>query len=304
MPPRRSNRDRIVRDRVVEEIKGLKPRNSAGRNVPVAIGVGVALGALVIICLLLGSMAWNVMVAVAAALATWEVGERLKESDWQVPRPVLIIGGQLMIWLSVAWGVVGLAMGLIFTLMVLLVSRLFLHGNQEAPRNWLRDVSVACFVLLWIPLCIALAARLSEMDNPWGVDPRLVIVTFMLGVVANDVGGYVAGVFFGKHPMAPRVSPKKSWEGFGGSMLLGAAVGIGNAIFLLHAPWWQGLLLGIVLVVAATLGDLVESQFKRDLGIKDMSSLLPGHGGLMDRLDGMLPAAAMTWLLLRFLILV
>ena len=303
MPPRRSNRDRIVRDRVVEEIKGLKPRNSAGRNVPVAIGVGVALGALVIICLLLGAMAWNVMVAVAAALATWEVGERLKESDWQVPRPVLIIGGQLMIWLSVAWGVVGLAMGLIFTLMVLLVSRLFLHGNQEAPRNWLRDVSVACFVLLWIPLCIALAARLSEMDNPWGVDPRLVIVTFMLGVVANDVGGYVAGVFFGKHPMAPRVSPKKSWEGFAGSMLLGAAVGIGNAIFLLHAPWWQGLLLGIVLVVAATLGDLVESQFKRDLGIKDMSSLLPGHGGLMDRLDGMLPAAAMTWLLLRFFIL-
>nr|WP_120491460.1 phosphatidate cytidylyltransferase [Corynebacterium lactis] len=298
MPPRRSHRDRVV-----EELRGLKPRNSAGRNVPVAIGVGVALGALVIVCLLLGSMAWNIMVAVAAALATWEVGQRLKESDWQVPRPVLLVGGQLMIWLSVAYGAVGLVMGLVLTLMILLVSRLFLHGTQESPRNWLRDVSVATFVLLWIPFCIALAARLSEMENPWGVDPRFVIVTFMLGVVANDVGGYAAGVFFGKHPMAPRVSPKKSWEGFGGSLLLGAAVGIGNAILLLGAPWWQGLVLGVALVIAATLGDLVESQFKRDLGIKDMSSMLPGHGGLMDRLDGMLPAAAMTWLLLRALIL-
>jgi phosphatidate cytidylyltransferase len=292
------------RDKVLDDIRHIKPRNSAGRNLPVATGVGVGLGALVITCLLLGTMAWNILIAVAGGLATWEVCERLRESDWQVPRPVMIVGGQLMIWLSVFWDVDGLVMGLAVTLMTLFVTRLFLHGPTESPRNWLRDVSVAVFVMMWIPFCVALGARLAQMENPWGVDPRWVMVTFMLGVVANDVGGYAAGVMFGKHPMAPKVSPKKSWEGFVGSLLLGGITGILTTTYLLHGEWWKGLVLGIALVISATLGDLVESQFKRDLGIKDMSSMLPGHGGLMDRLDGMLPSAAMTWLILQLFSLV
>jgi len=271
---------------------------------PVAITVGVALGAVVIIGLLLGALAWTVLVAGAVGLATWEVCERLRESDWQVPRPVLILGGQLMVWLSAYWGIDGLVMGLAATLMLLLVVRLFLHGMAEAPRNWLRDVAVGVFVIMWIPFFAALAVQLVRMDNPWGVDPRLVIVTFMIGVISNDVGGYAAGVMFGKHPMAPKVSPKKSWEGFGGSLVLATITGALCAIFMLHAPWWQGIVLGIALVISATLGDLMESQFKRDLGIKDMSSILPGHGGLMDRLDGMLPSAAMTWLILQLFSLV
>lgn len=291
------------RDRVLDELR-IKPRNSAGRNLPAAIAVGVALGAVVIICLLMGPTTWNILVALAAALGTWEVCERLRESDWQVPRPVMIVGGQLMVWLSVFWEITGLVLGLTVTMMFLLVTRLFLHGTTESPRNWLRDISVAIFVVAWIPLYASLAVLLAQMENPWGVDPRWVIVTFMLGVVANDVGGYAAGVMFGKHPMAPKVSPKKSWEGFGGSLVLGSVVGVSCAIFLLHAPWWQGIVLGIALVISATLGDLVESQFKRDLGIKDMSNMLPGHGGLMDRLDGMLPSAAMTWVVLQLLSLV
>lgn len=270
------------KERVLDELRLIKPRNSAGRNLPVAITVGVALGAVVIIGLLLGALAWTVLVAAAVGLATWEVCERLRESDWQVPRPVLIFGGQLMVWLSAYWGIDGLVMGLTVTLMLLLVTRLFLHGMAEAPRNWLRDVAVGVFVVMWIPFFAALAVQLVHMDNPWEVDPRLVIVTFMIGVISNDVGGYAAGVMFGKHPMAPKVSPKKSWEGFGGSLVLATITGALCAIFMLHAPWWQGIVLGIALVISATLGDLMESQFKRDLGIKDMSSILPGHGGLMD----------------------
>lgn len=292
------------KERVLDELRVIKPRNSAGRNLPVAIAVGVALGAIVIIGLLLGALAWTVLIAAAVGLATWEVCERLRESDWQVPRPVMILGGQLMVWLSAYWGIDGLVMGLAVTLMLLLVVRLFLHGMAEAPRNWLRDVAVGVFVVMWIPFFAALAVRLVQMDNPWGVDPRWVIVTFMLGVISNDVGGYAAGVMFGKHPMAPKVSPKKSWEGFGGSLVLAAITGTLCAVYMLHAPWWQGIVLGIALVISATLGDLMESQFKRDLGIKDMSSMLPGHGGLMDRLDGMLPSAAMTWLILQLFSLV
>ena len=120
------------KERVLDELRLIKPRNSAGRNLPVAITVGVALGAVVIIGLLLGALAWTVLVAAAVGLATWEVCERLRESDWQVPRPVLILGGQLMVWLSAYWGIDGLVMGLAATLMLLLVVRLFLHGMAEA----------------------------------------------------------------------------------------------------------------------------------------------------------------------------
>ena len=130
------------------------------------------------------------------------------------------------------------------------------------------------------------------------MDGSAYIVAFMLCVVANDVGGYAAGVMFGSHPMAPAVSPNKSWEGFAGSMTAGIITGVLVVHFLIHGPWWMGIVLGIALVICATMGDLVESQFKRELGIKDMSNLLPGHGGIMDRLDGMLPAAAATYILL------
>ncbi len=123
----------------------------------------------------------------------------------------------------------------------------------------------------------------------------------MLGVVFSDIGGYIAGVLFGKHTMAPAISPKKSWEGLAGSLLFGVTASVLAVMFLLDKPWWAGLALGVMLVITGTLGDLVESQFKRDLGIKDMSNLLPGHGGMMDRIDAMLPSAVATWIVLTLL---
>ena len=127
------------------------------------------------------------------------------------------------------------------------------------------------------------------------------VFCLMIGVVASDVGGYAVGVLLGKHPMVPSISPNKSWEGLAGSLFFGIAAVTLTTTLLIHKPVWIGLLLGLTIVATATLGDLVESQIKRDLGIKDMGRILPGHGGLMDRLDGTLPSAVATWTVLTLL---
>jgi phosphatidate cytidylyltransferase len=121
-------------------------------------------------------------------------------------------------------------------------------------------------------------------------------------VVMSDTGGYVAGVLFGKHPMAPKISPKKSWEGVAGSLLFATVAGICMAILVLHVPFWVGIILSVGLVAVGSCGDLIESMIKRDLGIKDMSSFLPGHGGVMDRLDSLLVAAPVAWLTMYLLV--
>ena len=276
-----------------------KPKNKAGRNLKQAIGVGVLLGALVILALQI-PYAWYPLIAIAMGLATYEVWRRLYEAGYVLSLLVLSIGGQVMIWLSLPFGTSGLVAGFVISVLLLMVTRLFHHGRQSPPHNYVRDVAVGVFVLTWIPLFGSFAAMLSRMQRD-GVSGASFIFTFMLCVVASDVGGYVFGVLFGSRPMAPAVSPKKSWEGFAGSIVFSCIVGVACVVLLLHAPFWAGILLGVGLAVSATLGDLVESQFKRDLGIKDMSGMLPGHGGLMDRLDGMLPGAMITWVVLNML---
>lgn len=273
-----------------------KPKNSAGRNLPAAIGVGVGLGALVILAVWAGPLAWYLVVAAAVAVAMWEVLTRLREHSYQVPRTLLVVLGQLMLWASWAKGAPGLVAVYVVSVLALMFGRLFHNGRHRPPINYLRDMSVGLFVLTWIPLFASFAAMLSTVATG-----AASILTFMLCVVASDTGGYIAGVMFGSHPMAPAVSPKKSWEGFAGSVLFGAVTGALSVHFLLHHEWFIGAAMGVALVICATLGDLVESQFKRELGIKDMSNLLPGHGGLMDRLDGMLPSAMVTWVVMNFL---
>lgn len=274
-----------------------KPKNSAGRNLKAAISVGLGLGALVLLCVFVIPHGWYPLVAVAVAVATWEVHARLSEHGYLIHRSFLLIGGQLMVWMSWPFGPKGLVSAYVASVLLIMFGRLFHHGRNSAPKNYLRDMSVAIFVLTWIPLFGSFAAMLSLFQTDT-VPGSYFIVTFMLCVIASDTGGYIAGIMFGSHPMAPAVSPKKSWEGFAGSVVGGMLVGALTVALLLQYHWWWGVVLGFLLVICATLGDLVESQFKRELGIKDMSAILPGHGGLMDRLDGMLPSAMVTWLLL------
>lgn len=277
-----------------------QPKNSAGRNLPVAIASGVALGALVVAGLAIPYV-WYPLIAAAMGLATYEVWSRLRENGYGVNLPVLLIGGQAMIWLSWPFGVTGLISAFALSAVASVVARLFHNGRTVPPTNWLRDIGISLFVLVWIPMCGAFAGMLSQLtyqDVPWWS----LVLTFMLCVIASDVGGYAAGVFFGSHPMVPAISPKKSWEGFAGSVIFAALVGMLSVLFLLDLRdpmhYVLGLSLGAGLALCATVGDLVESQFKRDLKIKDMSAMIPGHGGLMDRLDGMLPAAMLTWIVM------
>lgn len=279
------------------EKKAVQVGGRAGRNLPAAIAVGATLGFGVIAILVFVPLVWVGVVAVAMAVATHEVVRRLREGGYVIPVIPLLVGGQAMVWLTWPLGTAGALGAFGATVVLCLIWRLLSGGLKEAPVNYLRDVAVTIFLAAWIPLFGAFGVLLVYPDDGgWRV------LCLMLGVVFSDIGGYTAGVLFGKHPMAPAISPKKSWEGLAGSLVFGTTASVLAVAFLLDKPAWVGIPLGLMLVLTGTLGDLVESQVKRDLGIKDMGALLPGHGGLMDRLDSVLPSAVATWIVLSLLV--
>ena len=268
-----------------------KRKISAGRNLPAAIGVGVSLGALIVAILYFAPHLWVSLVAAAMAVATWEVVKRFRAAGTNLELWPMLIGGQAIIWLSWPLGTEGVLAAFVATVLVAIVWRLLGHQSTAEPNSFTRDISTTVFVLAWVPLFASFGAMLVLPEDR---GPQRVAALIIL-VVCSDVGGYASGVVFGKHPMVPAISPKKSWEGFAGSMVAGAVGAVLVLKFLLDVnPVW-GLLLGPVVVITATLGDLLESQVKRDLGIKDMGTLLPGHGGIMDRLDSLLPSAVVVW---------
>ena len=261
----------------------------AGRNLPAAVAVGVGLGLLVTVPLY-SPLRWlfiGVLIA-ATSLGTYEIVSALRRLGAQPPLPQLLVGGAAMLVLAYTRGPQPLFLALALTVLACLVWRL-----ADPAEGYLRDVAAAVLTASYVPFLAGFCALLAQ--GPDG--PRRVTV-FIATVVCSDVGGYAAGVLLGKHPMAPSVSPKKSWEGFGGSLLACAAAGAVLFATLLDASPLLGALYGLAVVGTATLGDLGESMVKRDIGIKDMGDLLPGHGGLMDRLDSLLPTAPVAWLLL------
>ncbi|MFV8262768.1 phosphatidate cytidylyltransferase [Mycolicibacterium peregrinum] len=268
----------------------------AGRDLPAAITVGAVLGALAIGTLLFAPIWWLPLLAVAIAIATHEVIRRMREHGYALPAVPLLLGGQAMIWLTWPFGIAGLLGAYGGTIVVCMVWRLVGQGLDQQPVNYLRDIAAAVLLATWVPLFAAFTALLIFADHG-GARVFTIIVT----VVFADIGGYVAGVLFGKHLLAPAISPKKSWEGLGGSLLFGVTAAVLSVAFLLDKPAWVGVPLGLLLVITGVLGDLVESQVKRDLGIKDMGTLLPGHGGIMDRIDAMLPSAVVGWIVLTLL---
>jgi phosphatidate cytidylyltransferase len=273
----------------------------AGRNLPAAIGSAVVLIALILASLAFQKALFMVMVVAAVVVAIWELDQGFRAKQINLPQEPLMLGGVVMVVVAYLYGAPALVTATAVTALTIMLWLL-----RRGVDGYVRDASASIMALVYVPfLGSFVALLLSEGDTFGGGlsdDGVGAICTFIGVTICSDIGGYAAGVLFGKHPMAPVISPKKSWEGFAGSALSCVAGGTALVVFLLDGRWWVGVLLGLVTVVMATLGDLCESVMKRDLGIKDMSQIIPGHGGLMDRLDSLLATAAPIWLLLHYLV--
>jgi phosphatidate cytidylyltransferase len=279
-----------------------KEHGRAGRNLPQAIGLGVAAGAYVVLSLLYFEPAFVLLVAVALVLASLELYHALARHDMTAAIVPIAAGGVAIPFGSYLAGrensvIEFSTTSVLLASLALTVLASLIWRMPKGAHGYVKDAAASLLIIAYVPLLGSFAAlMLAEQHGA----ARL--VTFALIVTMSDTGGLVGGVLFGKHPMAPMISPKKSWEGFAGSLVFGIASGVGMAIFVLHVPFWVGIILGVCLVTIATCGDLIESIIKRDLGIKDMSSRLPGHGGVMDRLDSLLVAAPVAWLIMYILV--
>ncbi|MFT3877648.1 MAG: phosphatidate cytidylyltransferase [Propioniciclava sp.] len=270
-------------------------KRSAGRDLPAAIAVGVGLVALVVVTLAWWHWGFILLAATMLGLGAIEVNSAMRRLGMKAAVVPIVLGTVAMIlgtyaaatnvglWLM-PWHAV-LLMCLGATVLAALIAR-FPQGHE----NFVRDAAASVFIIGYIALLGSFTALILA-----GQHGAARMVTFLLCVVASDTGGYAVGVLFGRTPLAPKISPKKTWEGLFGSFLFACVVGALLSVWLLGAAWWVGALLGAVCVFFGTCGDLIESSIKRDVGIKDMSSILPGHGGVMDRLDSMLVAAAPAW---------
>ncbi|QIP84402.1 phosphatidate cytidylyltransferase [Streptomyces sp. Tu 2975] len=269
---------------------GPPQKKRAGRDLRAAIGVGVGLGAVIVVSLFLVKAVFVGVIAVAVVVGLWELTSRLEERK-QIKAPLvpLAVGGAAMVVAGYVRGAEGAWVAMALTALAVLVWRM-----TERPEGYLRDVTAGVFAAFYVPfLATFVALMLTADDGPERV------ITFLLLTVVSDTGAYAVGWRFGKHKLAPRISPGKTREGLLGAVSFAMAAGALCMQFLIDGgTWWQGLLIGLAVAVSATLGDLGESMIKRDLGIKDMGTLLPGHGGIMDRLDSLLPTAPVVWLLL------
>jgi phosphatidate cytidylyltransferase len=260
----------------------------AGRNLPAAVGVGLLLGGLALVTLFTVKATFLVYLAAAVGIALWELSRALGTRDIHLPLVPVAAGSIAAIALAYWGSGRALVASLALTMIAILAWRL-----PGGTAGYLRDVTAGAFALGYLPLMASFVALMLAAPD----GPRRVLV-FLILVVCSDIGGYVTGILIVRHLMVPQISPKKTWEGFAGSALACAAAGAITLPLLLHGAAWQGLLVGLAALLAAALGDLTESMMKRDLEIKDMGTVLPGHGGVLDRLDSLALAAPVVWLLL------
>ena len=269
-----------------------KPKGRAGRNLPAAIGVGVGLGGLAVLTLFTVKATFLAYMGIAVLIALAELTGALAKRDINIPAIPVAVGGAAVVtcayWLGPRYALASLGL----TVIAIFAWRLF-----GGTSGYVKDTTAGIFAVAYLPfLASFVAAMLVPADGPRRV------LTFVILTVCSDIGGYFAGITTGRHPLAPAISPKKTWEGFAGSVVACLVAGWLCVTLLLHGHAWQGVLTGAAVVLAATLGDLVESIIKRDLDIKDMGTLLPGHGGILERLDSLVVAAPVVWFLLYLFI--
>ena len=262
-----------------------------GRNLPAAIAVGVVLGGLALLTLLTVKATFLIYMGAALLVALHELDSALRTREIRIPVIPVALGGAAMV--TAAYWAAGGAVAAAFALTMLAILAWRMFGGIE---GYVKDVTAAVFALAYLALLGAtVAAMLASHDGGRRV------LTFIILAICSDIGGYFAGITLGRsgaHKLVPAISPKKTWEGLAGSALATIGAGVVLLPTLLHGYWWQGAVIGVAAVAAAVLGDLAASMIKRDLQIKDYGKLLPGHGGILDRIDSLLFCAPVVWLLL------
>ncbi|MFD4699161.1 phosphatidate cytidylyltransferase [Streptomyces niveus] len=266
------------------------PKKRAGRDLRAAIGVGMGLGAVIVASLFIVKAVFIGVIVVAVVVGLWELTSRLDEKKGiKAPLVPLAVGGAAMVVAGYVRGAEGAWVATALTALAVLAWRM-----TEPPEGYLKDVTAGVFATFYVPFLATFVAMMLTAD-----DGAQRVLTFLVLTIVSDTGAYAIGWRFGSHKLAPRISPGKTREGLFGAVGFAMVAGALCMQFLIDdGTWWQGLLLGLAVAASATLGDLGESMIKRDLGIKDMGTLLPGHGGIMDRLDSLLPTAPVVWLLL------
>lgn len=266
-----------------------------GRNLPLAILIGLGLGLLMLFSLIVYKWLFMVFAGAIIGFTAFELASALRYAGRDVPRWPTAIAALAMVpaafylddgghWLVLLGGILFVALWRL--------AELVMPTHRGTAREVGRDIAAGTLVQIYVPFLASFAVLLDgKQGGEWWT------LAFLILVIAVDTGAYASGLLLGKHPMAPRISPKKTWEGFAGSVVVAMIGGVLLAVFMLHQEWWFGLIFGAVIAFTATMGDLTESLIKRDLGIKDISTWLPGHGGFLDRLDSILPSAAATYAL-------
>ena len=275
-----------------------------GRSLSQSVIYGLLLAFLFLASVLVVKELFIFVLAVAVAVGVWELSTALRQKNWHVPRIPVTVGSLIVIPLTYYGGERAQWLGVLAIVGALVLWRslelLIKRGTLKRTfSEAFKDFSASAFVVIYLPLTMSFAALLFREPAHGGfVEGKYWIITFVTTVILIDSSAYLFGRKLGKHPMLPKVSPKKSWEGFAISAVFGLASAVFQTVWLLQLPWWFGVIFGLVILISAVLGDFAESIIKRDLGVKDMSSLIPGHGGIMDRLDSMLPAALSSYLLM------
>ncbi len=266
-----------------------------GRNLILAILIGLALGLVTLFSLIVVKQIFMVFAAVLVLFASYEFASALRAGGRYVPRIPTVIAAVAVVPAAFYGGAAGQWISVLLGTLFVVLSRLVAQAipSKRTPRAaLLPDLGASVLVQIYVTFLASFAVVLVGQDGgEWWT------LAFLIVVIAADTGAYASGLLFGKHPMAPVISPKKTWEGFAGGAVATIVAGVLLALFMLGQPWWFGLIFGVAILLSATLGDLAESLIKRDLGIKDMSSWLPGHGGFLDRLDSILPSAAVAFVL-------
>jgi len=229
---------------------------------------------------------------VAACLAVWELRDGLGRGKIRIPLVPSIVGAVTMIAASFVGG--GQALTVCFGLTCISV---LLWRVSDGLQDAICDIAGGIFVAAYVPLLASFSSLLLAAP-----DGAKRVIVFIVVTICSDIGGFAVGVLVGRHPMVPSISPKKSWEGAAGSVLACVSAGVVTVMVILGGTWWAGAALGLAVAVSATVGDLTESMIKRDLGVKDMGNILPGHGGFMDRMDSLLLSAPVAWALLTLLV--